>query len=59
MHPVATTTETGLEIRSAHDEGYYPRGVKITDVEPAAVPLTPHDCHGAWNYRISPNHPRP
>jgi len=54
----ATTTETGLKIRSARDEGYYPRGVKITAAELAAVPLTPHDWHGEWNYRISPHHPR-
>ena len=54
----ATTTETGLKIRSARDDGYYPRGVKITDAELAAVPLTPHDWHGEWNYRISPDHPR-
>jgi hypothetical protein len=54
----ATTTDTGLTIRSARDEGYYPRGVKVTDQQLAAVPLTPHDWHGEWNYRIEPTHPR-
>ena len=54
----ATTTKSGLTIRSARDQGYYPRGIKITNAELAAVPLTPHHWHGEWNYRISPNHPR-
>ena len=54
----ATTTESGLTIRAARDEGYYPRGIRITDQELAAVPLTPHDWHGEWNYTISPDHPR-
>ena len=50
----ATTTDTGLTIRAARDEGHYPRGIKITDQQLAAVPLTPHDWHGEWNYRIQP-----
>ena len=54
----ATTTESGLTIRSARDRGHYPRGIKITDTELAAVPLTPHHWHGEWNYTISPDHPR-
>ncbi len=54
----ATTTESGLTIRAARDEGYYPRGMKITDEQLAAVPLHRHDWHGDWNYRIAPTHPR-
>jgi len=54
----ATTTESGLKIRAALDEGYYPRGVKITDQELAAVPLAPHEWHGDWNYTITPTNPR-
>lgn len=54
----ATTTETGLKINAAYDEGYYPRGVKVTDKQLAAVPLTPHDWHGTWNYTIRPPDPR-
>ena len=54
----ATTTEAGLKINAAYDEGHYPRGVKITDKELAAVPLTPHEWHGAWNYTIHPPDPR-
>ena len=50
----ATTTTTGLTIRADHDPGEYPKGVKISDAEPAAVPLTAHDWHGDWNYTIRP-----
>jgi hypothetical protein len=46
----ATTTTTGLTIHADHDPGVYPKGVKITDAELAAVPLQPHDWHGEWNY---------
>ena len=48
----ATTTTSGLKIRAARDQGYYPRGIKITDRQLAAVPLTPHHWHGDWNYTI-------
>ena len=33
-------------------------GIKITDAEFATFPLSRHDWHGEWNYRISPDHPR-
>jgi hypothetical protein len=52
------TDRTPLTVRSARDEGYYPRGIKVTDQQLAAVPHTPHDWHGEWNYRIEPAHPR-
>jgi len=52
----ATTTKTGLTVEAAHDPNTYPTGVKITDAQLAAVPLTPHDWHGEWNYTITPPH---
>lgn len=48
----ATTNTKGLKIRAARDQGQYPRGIKITDKQLAAVPLRPHDWHGNWNYTI-------
>ncbi len=48
-----TTTRTGLKVRAELDRGSYPTGVKVTDAEPAAVPLTRHDWHGEWNYTIT------
>ena len=49
----ATTTDTGLSVQAAHDPNWYPKGVKITDAELAAVPLDPHDWHGEWNYTLN------
>ncbi|MGH7745657.1 MAG: ISAzo13 family transposase [Candidatus Dormibacteria bacterium] len=49
----ATTTSTGLTIQAAYDPNWYPKGVKVTDAELAAVPLTPHTFHGEWNYTIT------
>jgi len=48
----ATTTNTGLTIRAQRDTEWYPKGVKITDAQLAALPLRPHDFHGDWNYTL-------
>ena len=50
----STTTKTGLSIQADCDPNWYPKGVKITDHQFAAVPLTRHDWHGEWNYTITP-----
>jgi transposase len=50
----ATTTNTGLTVQADYDPNWYPKGVKITDRQLAAVPLTRHDWHGDWNYTIHP-----
>ena len=49
----ATTTRTGLKVRAQLDQGYYPTGIKVTDAELAAVPITRHGFHGEWNYVIT------
>jgi len=53
----ATTTTTGLKVRAQLDQGYYPTGIKITDKQLAAVPLTRHEFHGDWNYTVLPAAP--
>ena len=50
----ATTTKTGLTIQADHDPTEYPKGVKISESQLAAIPLTRHDWHGDWNYTIRP-----
>ena len=50
-----TTTSKGLKINADLDQGYYPTGVKITNKQLAAVPLTRHDFHGDWNYTVHPS----
>jgi hypothetical protein len=44
--------------RTELDENKYPKGVKVSDSQLAAVNLSPHAFHGDWNYTISPD-PKP
>jgi transposase len=48
-----TTTANGLKIRAQEDLNFYETGTKVSAVEFAAVPLTPHKFHGDWNYTIA------
>jgi transposase len=50
----ATTTTTGLTVRAELDKNKYPKGVKTSDAQLAAVNLTRHEFHGDWNYTITP-----
>ena len=50
----ATTTKTGLVVRSEVDRGIYPKGIKISDEELAEVKLKEHKFHGEWNYTVAP-----
>ena len=50
----ATTTDAGLKVRAELDEKKYPKGVKVSDAQLAAVNLSPHSFHGDWNYTIAP-----
>lgn len=56
----ATTTSTGLTVYAEVDPGTYPKKIRITDAELAAVPLTRHQWHGEWHYTITaqPNQTR-
>ena len=50
----ATTTRTGLKVHAELDNTIYPTGIKISDTQMAALPITRHDFHGEWNYTINP-----
>jgi len=50
----ATTTRTGLNVKSEIDTAIYPPGIKVTDRDMAAINITPHAFHGEWNYTIAP-----
>ncbi len=54
----ATTTKTGLTVRSRIDTAEYRKGVRISDAELAKVNLVPDDFHGEWNYTIQPSNQR-
>ena len=36
------------------DDGTYPTGVKISDAQMAALPISRHPFHGDWNYTLHP-----
>ena len=50
----ATTTRTGLRVHAELDTSTYDTGVKISDRQMDALPLTRHDWHGDWNYTLRP-----
>jgi transposase len=50
----ATTTRTGLTVYAQLDERAYPRDVKVTDAEIAALDLHGDAFHPEWNYTIKP-----
>ena len=52
----ATTTRTGLTVHAEADTGSYPKGIKISDDQMAAIApqLKPDKFHGEWNYTVKP-----
>ena len=50
----ATSTATGLTVRAELDTGTYPTGIKYTKKQVDALPITRHEFHGEWNYRVTP-----
>jgi transposase len=50
----ATSTATGLTVHCELDTDQYPTGIKYSAKDVDALPLTRHDFHGEWNYRIAP-----
>ncbi len=50
----ATTTRTGLRVRSALDTNDYPTGQKVGDAEMATLYLRKDAFHGEWNYTLIP-----
>ena len=49
-----TTTTTGLRVHAELDTGTYETGVKVSDRQMNALPLSRHDWHGDWNYTLRP-----
>src|SRR5204862_848488 len=48
----ATTTGTGLRVHAELDTSTYDTGIKISDRQMEALPLSRHDWHGDWNYTL-------
>ncbi|MFQ6148829.1 ISAzo13 family transposase [Streptomyces seoulensis] len=53
----ATTSRTGLSVQAELDSDQYPTGIRVSDDEIAALPITRHRFHGDWNYTLHPQHP--
>ena len=53
----ATKADTGLAVSCDLDQNSYPRGIKVSDREMAAINIERHDFHGEWNYTIRPQIP--
>ena len=52
---IANTTNTkGLRVNAGRDENSYPRGVKVSNKQMAALPLVRDEWHGEWNYKLLP-----
>ena len=51
----ATTTKTGLRVKSHVDPRTYAKGRRISDAQLADVHLEPNAFHGEWNYTIRPS----
>ena len=54
-----TRTRSGLRVHAELDAAPYPKGVKVTKAEFAAIDLTSDAFHGEWNYTIRPRPPEP
>jgi hypothetical protein len=50
----ATTTRTGLRVRSGLDTNAYPKGVTVTDAEMGTLHIQSDSFHGEWNYTVLP-----
>ena len=50
----ATTTETGLKVKSALDTNQYPAGRSVSDAELSTIHIRRDAFHGDWNYALLP-----
>jgi hypothetical protein len=50
----ATTSKTGLEVKSALDSNLYPDKIRISDQQMSELRLKRDAFHGDWNYRLLP-----
>ncbi len=50
----ATTTKTGLAVRCELDQRAYPKGIRVSDEDMAALNIHRDTFQGEWNYTIKP-----
>jgi len=49
-----TSTATGLTVRAELDTDTYPIGIRYTNKQVDALPISRHEFHGEWNYTLAP-----
>jgi hypothetical protein len=52
-----TRTKSGLTVACRIDAAAYEKGIKVSDVEMAALNIQPANFHGEWNYTFAPRPP--
>ena len=50
----ATTTSTGLTVKSKIDTNFYEKGLRVSDQQMEALQLRREKFHGDWNYKLLP-----
>ena len=50
----ATTTKTGLKIKSALDTGTYEKGIKVGKAEMKRLDIRGDTFHPEWDYTVMP-----
>jgi Rhodopirellula transposase DDE domain len=50
----ATTTTTGLTVKSKIDTNFYEKGLRVSDQQMAELQLRREKFHGDWNYKLLP-----
>jgi hypothetical protein len=55
----ATTSKTGLKVRSELDQRTYPAGLTVRDAEMETLHLRAEAFHGEWNYSLLPRQQLP
>jgi alpha-ketoglutarate-dependent taurine dioxygenase len=54
MGPNSPSRWGQIKPSNSRDTEWYQKGLKISDTELAALPLTRHNWHGDWNYTLAP-----
>jgi len=50
----ATTTTTGLTVKSKIDTNIYAKGLRVSDQQMTELQLRREKFHGDWNYKLLP-----
>ena len=53
VNPIASIkARSGLSVHAELDTNSYPKGIVVSDADPAAIRIEANALHDDWNYRI-------